>query len=149
MKVANPLNTLSAYSSWGLLLIRLAFGFQLIMGTQDNVFSWERMLEFRDFLEAQGMPYPLLAAHVSVYAQFGAGILWVLGLFTRWAALVMVINFIVALLLVHVGLPYEQNILAINLLAVSCCLLLTGPGRLSLDARLLRQPSSKEAILAP
>ena len=35
--------------------IRLAVGFHLIYGTQDNVFSWERMLEFRDFLEAFNM----------------------------------------------------------------------------------------------
>jgi putative oxidoreductase len=148
MKLGKHLQGLTAYSDWGLLLIRLAFATQLIVGTQDNVFSWERMLEFRDFLEAQGMPYPLLAAHISVYAQFGAGILWILGLFTRWAALLMVINFIVALLLVHVGLPYEQNVLALNLLAVSLCLLLTGAGRLSLDAHLLKKNPKKEALFA-
>ena len=33
------------------LFIRLLVGFHLIYGTQDNVFSYERMLEFRNFLE--------------------------------------------------------------------------------------------------
>lgn len=146
MKPGTQLSPLAAYQDWGLLVLRLAFATQLIVGTQDNVFSWERMLEFRDFLEAQGIPYPLVAAHVSAWAQFICGILWLLGLFTRWAALIMVINFCVALLLVHLGLPYEQNILALNLLAVSLCLLFTGPGRLSLDARLLKQSPPKEAL---
>lgn len=51
------------------LPIRLSVGFHLIYGTIDNVVSWERMLEFRDFLEAHGMMMPLVAAIVSVYAQ--------------------------------------------------------------------------------
>ncbi|MCB0628156.1 MAG: hypothetical protein R2824_04210 [Saprospiraceae bacterium] len=31
------------------LLFRLVFGFRLIYGTVDNVFSWNRMLEFKEF----------------------------------------------------------------------------------------------------
>lgn len=127
---------LAPYSHWGLLALRLAFAVQLIHGTQDNVFSWERMLEFRDFLEARGVPAPLVAAHVSAYAQFICGILWIIGWQTRLAAAIMVINFIAALIIVHIGLPYEQNFPAINLLAVALCLMLTGPGKISLDYRL-------------
>jgi len=39
------------------------------------------------------------------YAQFSAGILILLGLFTRWAAAVMVFNFVVAVVGVHLGMP--------------------------------------------
>ena len=123
----------STYVHWGLLIIRVVFAVQLIWGTQDNVFSWDKMLEFKEFLEARGVPAPLVAAHVSVYAQFICGILWIIGWQTRLAAAIMVINFIAAIIIVHIGLPYEQNFPAINLLAVSLCLVLAGPGRLSLD----------------
>lgn len=61
------------FAPYGALFIRLLFGFHLIYGTQDNVFSYERILEFKDFLKARGGPFPLVAAHVSVYAQFIAG----------------------------------------------------------------------------
>lgn len=135
----SPLQKLSTYSHWGMLILRLAFATQLIWGTQDNVFHWERMLEFRDFLEVRHVPLPLLAAIVSVWAQFICGILWILGWQTRLAAAIMVINFIAALIIVHIGLPYEQNAPAINLLAVSLCLLFTGPGRLSLDYQQLHK----------
>ena len=131
-------NRFSSYADWGLLALRIAFAVQLIWGTQDNVFSWEKMLEFKDFLEARGVPFPLIAAHVSVYAQFICGILWVIGWLTRPAAAIMFINFVAAIIIVHIGLPYEQNFPAINLLAVSFCLLLTGAGRFSLDAQLCK-----------
>ena len=133
MRAALLPDTPSPYVHWGLLNIRVVFAVQLIWGTQDNVFSWEQMLEFKDFLEARGVLLPLVAAHVSVYAQFICGILWIVGWQTRLAAAIMAINFIAAIIIVHIGLPYEQNFPAINLLAVSLCLVLTGPGRLSLD----------------
>lgn len=135
MKSIQPLRSLFPYADWGLLVLRLTFAVQLIWGTQDNIFSWEKMLEFRDFLEARGVAFPLIAAHVSVYAQFLCGILWIIGWQTRVAAAIMVINFIAALIIVHIGLPYEQNFPAINLLAVSICLCFTGAGRLSVDDR--------------
>ena len=59
---------------------------------QDNVFSHARMLEFRDFLAARQVPWPLVAAHVSVYAQFVCGILYLLGLFVRPAAVLMIVR---------------------------------------------------------
>lgn len=83
------------------LPIRLAVGIHLIYGTQDNIFSWEKMPEFRDFLAAFNMPFPMLSAITSVYAQFIAGILFILGWKVRTAALVMIFNFIVAIFLVH------------------------------------------------
>lgn len=134
MLALHPLNKLAAYSHWGLLVLRIAFATQLVWGTQDNVFSWEKMLEFSTFLEARDVPLPLISAHLSAYAQFICGFLWLIGWQTRLASLIMIINFIAALIIVHIGLPYEQNYPAINLLAVAVCLLLTGPGRLSIDA---------------
>lgn len=115
--------------------MRLFVGFVLIYGTYDNIISWERMLEFRAFLEANGFPAPLIAAHVSVYAQSMAGGLILLGLWTRIAAAVMVVNFIVALLMVHVGLPFSQNIAPLAMLMGCLFLLFYGAPRYSLASR--------------
>jgi putative oxidoreductase len=122
----------------GAFFVRLVVGFVLVYGTQDNVFSHERMLEFRDFLAARNVPLPLLAAHVSVYAQFVCGILYVLGLFVRPAALVMVINFVAALVIAHLDAPLDAARLALCMLFSSLFLLFNGAGGWSLDSKFSR-----------
>jgi uncharacterized membrane protein YphA (DoxX/SURF4 family) len=44
-----------------------------------------------------------------------------------------VINFIVALVMVHWGQPYPRQAMALIMLCTSIFLLLHGPGRLALD----------------
>ncbi len=121
---------------YGPFFVRLVVGFVLVYGTQDNVFSHERMLEFRDFLAARSVPYPLFAARLSAYAQFACGILFALGLAVRPAAAVMVVNFVAALLIAHLGAPLDAARLALCMLFCSLFLLFHGPGKLSLDGRL-------------
>ena len=117
----------------GPLFIRLIIGWHLVYGTQDNVFSAARMREFRDFLAHYHFAYPDFMAPLSAYAQFICGGLFILGLFTRPAAAVMVFNFLVALWMVHRGRPYPENALAFVMLFASLFLLFHGPGRLALD----------------
>ena len=123
----------------GAFFVRLVVGFVLVYGTQDNVFSNERMLEFRDFLAARRVPLPLFAAHLSAYAQFACGILYVLGLFVRPAALVMVINFVAALVIAHLDAPLDAARLALCMLFSSLFLLFNGAGELSLDNYISRR----------
>lgn len=118
--------------SYADLPIRLAVGFHLIYGSQDNVFSCERMLEFRDFLEVFGAPWPLVSAIISVYAQFIAGILFIVGWRVREAGAIMIFNFIVAIGLVHLNDPYPNIYPAISMLAGSVFLVLNGTGKISL-----------------
>lgn len=127
---------LDRYRNNGALFIRLAFGFHLIYFTQDNVFSYERMLEFRDFLAVRGVPFPLIGAIVSVYVQFISGILLILGLWVRPVAALVVVNFICAIIIAHRGMPYEQMFQPIQLIAVGLFFLLHGAGALSLDHHL-------------
>ena len=123
------LDSLKEYAD---IFIRIIIGFHLIYGTQDNVFSWERMLEFRDFLELHGVIFPLVAAIVSVYAQFICGILYILGWKVREAALVMIVNFIVAISIVHLGDTYPNTFPAIMMLCGSLFLLFNGDGELNI-----------------
>ena len=121
---------------YGPVFIHLVVVFVLVQGTQDNVFSHERMLEFRDFLAARGVPSPLVAAYVSAYAQFVCGILFVSGLAVRPAAALMVVNFVPALLIAHLGGPLDPARLALCMLFSSLFLLFHGAGKLSADSRL-------------
>jgi putative oxidoreductase len=120
---------------YGVLFVRLIIGFHLIHGTADNVFSWSRMLEFRDFLGERGVPFPLFSAHLSAYAQFLCGILFILGLWVRPAAVVMIVNFIAALLIAHRVGGYAPASLALIMLFSSIALLVHGAGRPSFDER--------------
>ena len=122
-----------------MLILRLFTGFVLIYGTQDNVFHREHMLEFRDFVAKHGFPAPMISAYLSAYAQFVTGILIALGLFTRPAAAIMVINFAVALVMVHWNLPFGSNISPLAMLVNSLVLMVTGAGSLSIDAGLARR----------
>ncbi|GAB4244589.1 MAG: hypothetical protein Tsb0034_22870 [Ekhidna sp.] len=113
--------------------IRLIIGFHLIYGTQDNVFSWERMIEFRNFLEAFGVPLPLVGAIASVYAQFICGILFIIGWKVKPAAYIMIFNFLVAIFLVHLGDTYPNTFPALAMLAGSLFLAMNGAGKLSVE----------------
>lgn len=117
------------------VVLRLFVAFVLIYGTADNVFSGERMAEFRDFVARHGFPYPLASARLSAYAQFATGILLALGLWTRIAAAVVVVNFVVALLMVHLRLPFSANVAPLAMLVGGLFFVLHGAPSLSLDAR--------------
>ena len=118
------------------LLLRLFAAFVLIYGTYDNVFDQARMLEFRDFLAANRFPMPLQSAWLSAYGQFLAGILLAAGFLTRLAAVVVVINFIVALGMVHLRTPFNVNIAPLAMLVIGIFFLICGAPRFSVDARM-------------
>ena len=94
------------HADLGLLLLRCVTGAFLVYQSHDNVFSAARMDEFVKFLTQFGFLAPELMAPLSVYAQFGAGIAFIVGLFTRWAGLITCFNFIVALWMVDRLGPY-------------------------------------------
>ena len=133
------LSVLEKYKEYGVIFIRLIIGFHLVYGTQDNVFSYARMQEFAGFLQVRGMPFPLFSAFLSAYAQFICGILFILGAATRYAAVTMVINFIAAVFIAHIGDTYPNTFPALMMLSAACFFLVHGAGKLSLDDRLWRK----------
>jgi len=137
-------DSLHRYQDYGVLLLRLIVGIRLLQGTWDNIISWNQMLEFEKFLAANGMIFPLQAAIVSVYAQFICGILFIVGWQTRFAAMVMIFNFTVALLLVHTHDTLQGAFPALIIWAVSVFLLLNGAGKISVDERVLKASYGSE-----
>ena len=117
----------------GIFLLRLFIGIRLLYGVLDNIFSWDHMLEFKDFLNKFNFPFPLISAVVSVYAQAIAGIMILLGWKIRIAAILMIINFLVALIVVHRNDTLEEMTPALAIFFSSLLFLFQGAGRISLD----------------
>jgi putative oxidoreductase len=117
------------------LILRLFVAFVLIYGTFDNVVSQERMHEFRDFLAQNGFPLPLASAYLSVWAQFLTGLLLFAGFLTRPAAAIVIMNFVVALVMVHAGLPFNANIAPMAMLIGGIFFLIYGAPRYSVDGK--------------
>jgi putative oxidoreductase len=132
---------LSRLADAALLLLRLYLGGFLIWGVWDNIVSPERMAEFAGFLTAIGSPLPDVAAPVSVWAQFLIGVLLIPGFLTRWAGLLLSLNFLVAVALIGTTQGLFADVTR-ELFGPMMCVLVGlilathGPGRFSLDARL-------------
>ena len=86
----------------GIFLLRIFVSTRLLYGVIDNILSWERMIEFSNFLKSNDFPFPTTNAVISVYVQFLCAILILVGYKIRFASFVLVINFLVALIFVHV-----------------------------------------------
>ena len=119
------------------LLLRLYLGGFLIWGVWDNIVSTARMAEFQAFLTGLNCPLPALAAPVSVWAQLLIGVLLLSGLLTRWAGVLLAINFIVAVLLLG-GAGATARDLFGPMMCVLAGLVLAahGAGQWSADARM-------------
>jgi putative oxidoreductase len=126
-------NWLSSNSDIGLLALRLFIGLRLMYGVADNIFSQEHMVEFAHFLEANAFPLPTLSAIVSVYVQFIGGLLILTGYKIRLASALLIVNFLVALGMVHFKDSVEGMTPALAMLSGCVTLLFTGAGKYSFD----------------
>lgn len=118
----------------GIFLLRLFVGFRLLAGVTDNIISWERMKEFSQFLEIYGFPFPVFCAVLSVYAQAVSGLMIILGWQIRYAAMLMIINFAVALVMVHWGQSLEEMTVPLLLFFIFVLFLFQGAGSITLNS---------------
>jgi putative oxidoreductase len=96
------------------------------------------MVEFSQWLAELGFPLPLVSAVVSAWAQLLAGLGWMIGYRVKTFSVLMIGNFVVAILFVHIAdsSSYVEAAPAVHMLVFSIALLLTGPGRISMDAKM-------------
>jgi putative oxidoreductase len=132
------------HERYGVLFLRLLIGAFIIHGVADNVFSRAHMVEFEKFLGARGVPNPLVAAHVSAYAQFICGWSILLGAFLRPLSIVFIINFIAAIVIAHLGHSFRQLFPALMMIAAGLFFLFNGAGPLSVDEWLAKRRSPRE-----
>ena len=130
------LNRLNTLQPAAMLALRLYVGGFLIMGVWDNITSTARMAEFEAFLAGLNCPLPAFAAPVSVWAQFAIGLALIPGVLTRWAGLLLSLNFVVAVALLWGGGADARGLFPPAILIFVGLVLAThGAGRWSLDAR--------------
>lgn len=118
----------------GLLFLRLAAG-----GMMAYSHGWGKLqgmlegdLSFADPIGIGETPSLIL----TVFAEFFCGILVALGLFTRAALIPLIITMVVAVFIIHADDPFSKQEFGLLYLAPYLALLLTGPGKLSLDKKL-------------
>ena len=130
------LGSAQQFSDLALLLLRIFIGLFLVWGVWDNITSAERMQEFVGFLRQHQFPAPSLLAPLSVYLQLAIGLGFILGLFTRWAAILCVIHFAIAIAMVDRFGGMRGVFPSGCLVCIGLFLAAYGAGRFSVDQAL-------------
>jgi len=150
MKIRPLLDKCESLAAWlqspALLLIRLAWGFQLFESGRGHLTHVAQTAQ--QFAEWH-IPFPTLNVYLSGSVELGGGILLMLGLFSRFISVPLFLNFCVAYATaspeaVKSLLRFESpddfiNDSAFPFLVTSLLILAFGAGRLSLDALLFRK----------
>jgi putative oxidoreductase len=130
---------ISGRQTLGIAVLRLAVGLIFAAhGVQKLLIGFATVS--RNFA-ALSIPAPDAAAVGVTLVEFIGGLMVMLGLFTRPAALLLAIDMAVAILLVHLkaGFFLPRGLeFPLALLAASVALTLTGPGAFALDAKVVK-----------
>lgn len=125
----------------GLFIIRLIIGALFIGHGAQKLFGWFGGYGLKGtagWLESMNLKPGAVMALMAGLSEFAGGILFVLGLFTPVAALLIAATMIMAIIKVHganglwsTANGYEYNL---TLIAVAIGIALAGPGQIALDA---------------
>ena len=128
----------SKYSGYVHLFLRVVLGAILLYHGIPKVLNIAGTVSFFGFM---GLPLPSLLVYIAVLVEVVGGALLIAGLFTRFAALGVLLQFLVILLLkVPKGVgslnAYEFDLL---IFAVAFALLVEGGGKFGLEKLLLKK----------
>lgn len=124
---------------------------RVVVGIIFAMHGYQKLTQFglegtTGFLASLGFPAASVFAVLLIAAELGGGILLILGLFTHWVAKILAIVSIVALFTVHISKGffmatggYEFILL---ILATTLSLMITGPGKYALDAKINKKDIS-------
>ena len=126
------MNFLNRLQPLGLLVLRLALGTIMI------AHGWQKIADHLNtimgFLQHLGIP--VWMAYLVTAAEFGGGILLVVGFLTRLAALAILVDMLVAIVKVHLpnGLFNPKGFeFPMACAAIAFCLIITGAGPIAID----------------
>ncbi len=132
------------WAEWAPLLLRVALGLVFLMHGYDKVFV-KGIAGITGFLSSLGFPMATLFAYILSYGELVFGILLIVGLFTHWAAKFAIVVGLVAWVTVHLSNGFwvsdggYEFIMLITAAAIS--VMISGPGRYSLDEMWLKKDS--------
>ena len=128
-------------SEWSLALLRVVLGIIFIYHGYAKLFVPGGFVNTITFFETIGIPLAKYSALLVSVAEFGGGALLILGLLTRWASVVLLIEMLVGFFKVHLqqgffitptAYGYEFVLLVMAALVV---LAASGAGKLSFGSR--------------
>jgi putative oxidoreductase len=107
--------------SWGTTLLRVAVGSVFVTHGVSKLFMG--FTNVGDFLASVGIPYPAIAAVLLTLVELLGGVAMILGVLTRYVAIMLAFDMAVAILTVHMkngffmpnGVEYPMVLLAANL----------------------------------
>lgn len=142
------------HPSWtdvGLLFLRVFAGLSLALA--HGVGKFPPSERFIGGAAEMGFPLPVLFAWAAALSESVGGLLLAVGLITRPAAFFILVTMLVAAFVRQAGDPFLERELALLYGAVALQFLLTGPGRLAVDAlvpaRWLPGPLRAQDVRAP
>ncbi len=120
----------------GLLALRLWVGLSMLL-----LHGWDKVINFdkysQKFIGLFGLS-PSMSLALAIFAEAVCSALLVLGLFTRFAALNLIVTMCVAFFIAHKGVLKGEGSgeMAFIYLAAYVVMFLAGPGRYSADAKM-------------
>lgn len=125
-----------AGTAFGLLVLRLALG-----GMMLAAHGWPKLATFSDRFDSFPNPIGIGSGPsliLAVFAEVFCSLAVMLGLFTRAAAVPLLITMLVAAFIVHADDPFQRQEFALLYAVPFFMLVFTGAGAYSLDAKLRR-----------
>lgn len=121
---------------WGLTILRIITGIIFLLHGWQKITMFG-LTGFTGFLSQQGIAAPAVAAAIVIAVEFLGGLALILGLGTRFVALPLAIDMLVALLTVHFAAGFFVNNggyeFVLLLLAACVALAVSGGGIFALD----------------
>ncbi len=135
------------HPSFTMLVLRIVLGIIFIVHGYPKLFKAPGPQGLAGYLKSIGIPAALLFAYVVGIVEFFGGVFLVLGLLTRWAAIGIAINMLVAMAKVKFKTGFVTKVmeggwtggyeLDLSLFAIAVTLIFLGAGKFSLDVAVL------------
>jgi putative oxidoreductase len=134
--------SLNSLQPWGAFFLRMVLGAAMLYHGYDKVIPaggfqahpFSALQHHSHYVVSLGMPYWL--GYVSALSEFVGGILILLGLLTRFAAFMIAVDMLFAILLVNRHHGYAGSEYSLALFVIAIMLIFFGAGTLALDRRL-------------